>query len=410
MSKIVRPARTPNVPAGRDRVHVVPAGRDRVHAVALRISYPCPLDQIGQAPWVPFFGNLNALALNRLGLNCLSWLWRVTSIVVCLTYVWFAAPGPTARATPLVETIARTQPKMVKIFGAGGIRGLEAYQSGFLISADGHVLTAWSYVLDTEYTTVVLDDGRKFSGQIVGSDPRLEIAVLKIDATNLSYFELSDAVTLEAGSRVLAFSNLFGIAVGDEPSSVLHGVVSVVTTLNARRGTFQTPYRGPVYVLDAMANNAGAAGGALTGRDGRLAAILGKELRSSENNTWLNYAVPISELADSVRDILAGKTLPGATVDQAKPAEPVTLRQLGLVLVPDILPSTPPFVDSTRLGLPAARAGLRPDDLIVLVGQRRVQSCQDVVECLSYIDRVEPVHLTILREQELLDVQLLASP
>jgi serine protease Do len=208
----------------------------------------------------------------------------------------------------------------------------------------------------------------------------------------------------------LAFSNLFGVAVGDEPSSVLHGVVSVVTTLNARRGTFQTPYRGPVYILDAMANNAGAAGGALTDYEGRLAAILGKELRSSLNNTWLNYAVPISELTDSVRDILAGKTLPVASADDTKPAEPMTLERLGLILVPDILRSTPPFVEGTRFGSPAANAGLRPDDLIVLVGERRAQSCQDVVDSLSYIDRVEPVTLTVLREQELLDVQLQAAP
>jgi serine protease Do len=272
------------------------------------------------------------------------------------------------------------------------------------------VLTAWSYVLDTEYTTVVLNDGRKYASQVVGSDPRLEIAVLKIDATDLDHFDLGAAVPLQAGSRVLAFSNLFGVAVGDEPTSVLHGVVSTVTTLNARRGTFPTPYRGPVYVLDAMANNAGAAGGALTDREGRLAGILGKELRSSVNNTWLNYALPISELTDSVRDILAGKAVSGTLPDETKPAEPLTLARLGLVLVPDILRATPPFVDSTRIGSPAAEAGLRPDDLIVLVGERRVQSCRDVVETLSYIDRMEPVQVTILREQELLDVQLRASP
>ena len=73
------------------------------------------------------------------------------------------------------------QSKMVKIYGAGGLKGLEAYQSGFLISGDGHILTVWSYVLDTDYITIVLDDGRKFEGKIIGADPRLEMAILKID-------------------------------------------------------------------------------------------------------------------------------------------------------------------------------------------------------------------------------------
>ena len=246
---------------------------------------------------------------------------------------------------------------MVKIFGAGGVRGLEAYQSGFLISADGHVLTAWSYVLDADDTTVVLHDGRKFSGQLVGNDPQLEIAVLKIDATNLDHFDLGQAAPLDVGARVLAFSNLFGVATGDEAISVQHGVVAAVTPLDARRGAYQTPYRGTVYVLDAMTNNAGAAGGALTDRQGMLAAMLGKELRNSLNNTWLNYAIPMAQLAESVQSILQGKA-PPSMEDQNAPVEPLTLERLGLVLVPDILHRTPPFVDGTRPGSPAAAAGL----------------------------------------------------
>ena len=75
---------------------------------------------------------------------------------------------------------------------------------------------------------------------------------------------------------MLAFSNLYGVATGNEPASVLKGYVSAVTDLAARRGIFQTPYQGPVYVLDALTNNPGAAGGVLTDRRGQLAGILGK--------------------------------------------------------------------------------------------------------------------------------------
>ena len=60
---------------------------------------------------------------------------------------------------------------------------------------------------------------------------------------------------------MLALSNLFGVATGNEPASVQHGTVSVVTRLDARRGMFETPYHGPVYVLDLVTNNPGAAGG-----------------------------------------------------------------------------------------------------------------------------------------------------
>ena len=106
---------------------------------------------------------------------------------------------------------------------------------------------------------------------------------------------------------MLAFSNLFGVATGNEPASVQKGTISVVTRLEARRGAFETPYHGPVYVLDVTTNNPGAAGGALVTRQGELAGMLGKELRNALNNTWLNYAVPIAELRQSVDEIRAGK-------------------------------------------------------------------------------------------------------
>ena len=80
------------------------------------------------------------------------------------------------------------QPKIVKIYGAGGFRGMEAYQSGMLISPEGHILTVFSHVLDTDYITAVLADGRRFEAKLLGADPRLEVAVLKIDAAGLALF------------------------------------------------------------------------------------------------------------------------------------------------------------------------------------------------------------------------------
>ena len=325
--------------------------------------------------------------------------------------VTLLAVGPaTSRAegpSSFANVIDSVQPKMVKIFGAGGIRGLEAYQSGFLISPNGHVLTVWSHVLDTDFITVTLDDGRKFQGELVGADPRFEIAMLKVDAEDLPHFNLDTSVELDAGDRVLALCNLFKVATGDEPVSVLHGSVAVKTQLTARRGAFETPYDGPVYVLDAMTNNPGAAGGALTNRQGELAGILGKELRNSLNNTWLNYSIPIQELSDSIEQILAGKTRPREPDESTKlPVEPWTLPLAGLRLGPDILPKTPPFVDAVRVGSPAEKAGLRPDDLILFINSRVASSCKSVVDEMSLVDRIDPIHLTVQRGQELLNVVL----
>lgn len=302
---------------------------------------------------------------------------------------------------------ASVQPKMVKIYGAGGIRGLEGYQSGFLISEEGHILTVWSYVLDTDYITVTLDDGRKFQGTIVGADPRLEIAVLKIETDGLDHFRLGEAIAVHPGARILTFSNLFKIATGDEPNSVLHGVVAATTPLDARRGAFKTTYKGPVYVLDAITNNPGAAGGALTSRNGELAGLLGKELRNSQNGTWLNYAVPISELTPAIEDILAGRTRPRSLdEDVIKPDVPHTLKTLGIRMVPDVLSKTPPFVDSVTAHSEAEKKGLRPDDLILYINDRRVDSCATLRSELELIDQIDDVTLVIQREDELIEFVL----
>jgi serine protease Do len=299
------------------------------------------------------------------------------------------------------------QPKVVKIYGAGGFRGMEPYQSGIVVSPTGHVLTALSHVLDTDYITVVLSDGRKFEAKLLGADPRLEIAVLKINASDLPCFDLANAAEGRPGENVLAFSNLFNVASGDEPASVQHGVISVIANLEARQGVYETPYRGRVYVLDVKTNNPGAAGGALVTHRGELLGMLGKELKNALNLTYLNYAIPVGELRSSVEAVKAGKLAARQTEDpRKKPSRSLELDMLGLALVPDVLERTPPYVEQVRAGSPAEKAGVRPDDLIVLMNDRLVQSCKFLKADLQYIDYQDPIKLTLLRGQELIEVTL----
>ena len=318
--------------------------------------------------------------------------------------------GAAAAAPAMLAPIASVQPKLVKIYGAGGFRGLEAYQSGMLISAEGHVLTAFSYVLDSDAITVVLSDGRRFSARLLGADPRIEVALLTIDAQSLPHFDLTAAAEVPAGTRILALSNLFGVAAGNEPLSVQQGIVSVQTQLAGYRGVFETPYQGPVYVLDAVTNNPGAAGGAVVTRDGRLVGMLGKQLRNALSGTWLNYAIPIGELRYSVDEILAGRLVVPDSRDDASPADPLSPDALGVVFVPEVLERTPPFVDLVRPGSAAARAGLAPDDLVVLLDDRLIQSVRSLRTELARIERIDPVRLTVLRRGELLELTLFADP
>ena len=304
------------------------------------------------------------------------------------------------------KVVRQVQAKLVKIVGGGGVQGWGSYQSGVCISEDGYILTSWSYVLEAENVTVTLDDGQKFSASLVGYDPQIEIAVLKIDVNGLSHFKLDSAVPAKLGSRVLAFSNLYGVATGDEPVSVQKGVVSAVTKLSSRRGAFESAYNGDVYLVDAIINNPGASGGVVCDRKGRLLGVIGKELRDNSLDTWLNFAIPISSVASSVQEIRDGRAIVQDRSDQRKPSEPMSLNLLGLVLVPNVVDRTPPFIDRIVAGSVAASVDLRIDDLVISVNDKLCPSVKDVKDELEYIDRDSTLRLTVRRNNEFIDVEI----
>jgi serine protease Do len=331
---------------------------------------------------------------------------RVTAAIAIVTFTTATLP---AQSTD--KTITATLPKIVKIFGAGGVKNLHAYGSGFLVSPEGHIATVWSHVLDTnsDDVTVVLADGRRFEAQILGAEPQLDLAVLKLNAEGLElpYFDLDKQVgTASAGTRIRGFSNMFKVATGDEPVSVLHGVIAAKTKLTARRGAFEVPYDGPVYVVDAITNNPGAGGGVITSRDGKLLGMIGKELRNSKNNTWINYAIPVPELTETIRQIISGDFTPR----ENKPGDDNPNRynplDFGLVLVPDVLFRTPAYVDTLVLGSPAAKAGLKPEDLVLFVNDELVHSCRMLKSELGHLEAGDTLRLIVRRGSKLVTVEM----
>jgi serine protease Do len=330
------------------------------------------------------------------------------AILVLLVLVGSSATPQTACAQTSVHPWAQTaQSKVVKVYGAGGLKGLEAYQSGFLVSPEGHIATAWSYVLDVE-PIVLLGDGRRFEAKIMHFEPSLEIALLKIDASALPYFEIPKSREVRWGDPILAVSNLFNIATGDEAASIMQGRVASIATLDARNGTLKTPYRGEVLVLDLVANNPGAAGGAVVSADGKLAGMLGKELRDSATGVWLNYALPADVFRKTIGDIIAGRVTSSAAAKETQLPRDRShnLQTLGLVLVPDVLESTPAFVDHVVIGSPAEEENLQPDDLILLVSGQRTESQRLLKKRLRSIDRRDDVTITIQRDNDILTVVL----
>ncbi len=355
-------------------------------------------------------------------------------------------PGPavptmlsnTTLSSTTSPVIDQVRQKIVKIYGAGGLRGMQGYQTGCLITPLGHILTVSSSVLEADPLVVILDNGRRYEASLIAADPTMEIAVLKIDVENLPCFDLKelygisvkedrpDALSdlsgfddsIRIGDRIYAASNPYNIATGNEPVSFQQGIIAARTSLRARRGAFATTYKGPVYVVDAITNNPGAKGGAVVLRDsGRFVGLIGKELKNAENNTWFNFVLPGREVYEKVKAILMSEP-----VDQRKPsliaitdkpelpplpsdAERI-LRGLGIILVSNVANRTPPFIDSVRAGSEAEKLGLKPDDLIVMVNNRLTPSRGAVETQILAAENESPILLTVERKSELLEIKI----
>ena len=330
------------------------------------------------------------------------WLWRIGTMALAGAVVSMAA----AVAETPRQTIADAARKVVKIYGAGGLLWLEAYQTGILVSPQVHVLTVMSTVLDADEIDCVLDDGVRYRGTLLGADPTRQLAVIALDAAELPFFAISETEPVAVGTRVLALSNLFGVAVGDERVSVQHGVVTARVPLEARRGGYEVPFPGDVYIVDCTTNNPGSPGGGLVDWEGRLIGMLGKELRASASGIWLSYAIPAAELARGYRDILSG-TVAAPPSRDAVSFDPLGL---GIVLVPDLLDRTPPFIESVVADSPAERAGLAPDDLVIAVDGRSVPSRDAVQRALGMLADGDPVRIAVVRAGRVLEVELGPRP
>jgi S1-C subfamily serine protease len=312
--------------------------------------------------------------------------------------------GQAGVSRALMATLVDVQSRCVKIYGAGMGENLENYQSGFFVSAEGHVLTSWSTVLDVDKVLVVTSDGKRWDASLVGVDPLSELAVLKIDADGFSFFSTQETKLPEPGDRVFAVSNLFGIATGDEASSLQRGIVMAVGPLQAGRGSVKIIFRGDVIFIDVMTNNPGAKGGALVDGRGNLVGLLGKELRDENTGIWINYAMPTPTLAASIKLVLEGKT--AAREDAVMVQNPHRLDSIGLVMIPDLLARTPAFVDRVVSDSLAAKAGLQANDLVLLINSERVGSRKDLEDMLSRIDQADAFAIVVQRGQELVTLEI----
>lgn len=314
------------------------------------------------------------------------------------------------RAQSTAATIDSTSQTIVKLFGAG-IGNLDSYGSGVVVSPEGHVVTVWNHLVNNAFLTAVVADGRRFNVEVVGTSLDHDLAVLKLDSNGDESFAFVDPAKqadVVQGQSVLAFSNMFHVATGSEPVSVVHGVVACESQLEAGLGRWDFPVKTPVYILDAITNNSGAAGGLLADLQGNPLGLLGREIRHRGTSMWVNYAVPWRTLKPAVSAIIAGERVEKADIeeDDRRLSERQLTAAYGLTLMPGVLEKTPAYIDRIIPDSIAETAGLQRGDLVVLVNDDVVQSVQDMQRYLARLRRRQKITITVSRQNGLQTVSL----
>jgi serine protease Do len=300
------------------------------------------------------------------------------------------------------DAVAAAQQRCVKIYGAAA--GAEVgYATGLIVSADGLILTSHGIYLAGAAIRVVTPDGVTHQATIVRRSDPLQSVVLKIDAKTPNFFELPKKPAVQQGDWVISVSNLFQVADGKEELSVNLGVVSLRAPIEARHRTQDSPYDADALLVDAITSNPGAPGGALVDADGKLVGMIGKILESKNTNTRINYAIPADLLHAFVHDQSANVAVPTpkpATLPGSQ--KPI----LGIRIFVLSGKRSPAYVDSIHPGSPAARAGLKKDDLVMAIGGETVKDIREYERVTAQLRPGVEVTFLVKRKQDILELKL----
>lgn len=287
--------------------------------------------------------------------------------------------GPAADADPFFRFFRGIPGLRLQPRGAQPFRG---QGSGFIVSADGLILTNAHVVRDAKQVTVKLSDRREFAAKVLGSDTATDIAVLKVDAKGLPTVTLGDPRSVQVGDWVLAIGAPYGFE-----QTATQGIVS------AKGRSLPGDSYVPFIQTDA-AVNPGNSGGPLFDAAGRVVGINAQIYSQSGGFQGLAFAIPL-DVALHVKDQIAAH----GKVDHARLG--VTVQDLSAPLASSFGLSAPDgaLVSAVAPGSAAEKAGLKAGDVITAVGGEPVRVAGDVSNRVGLAKPGERMRLTLWRDK-----------
>ena len=258
--------------------------------------------------------------------------------------------------------------------------------SGFVFDEkNGYILTNNHVVTAGESWKVRLADKREFDAKLVGTDPQTDVAVLKIDGTDLVAAQLGDSDDLEVGDWVLAVGNPFGML----EQTVTAGIISA----KGRHGFGLSNYEN--FLQTDAAINPGNSGGPLVNLNGDVVGINAAIISKSAGYQGIGFSIPINQAKRIAVKLIKGGTVVrgwmGVQLNKLAPSEAKLM---------EVSDGSGVSVEAVVLRGPAHRAGLLPGDVLLEVNGKPVRSPDDIHDAVAEMDPGSKVQLTVKRKDE----------
>ena len=256
--------------------------------------------------------------------------------------------------------------------------------SGFIVSADGYILTNAHVVDEAAEVTVRMTDRREYTAKVIGVDKRTDVAVLKVDAKDLPTVRLGDPARLRAGEWVIAIGSPFGF-----DNSVTAGIVSAKARSLPGEDSNYVPF-----IQTDVAVNPGNSGGPLFNLNGEVVGINSQIYSRTGGYMGLSFAIPI-DLATNIKDqlISTGRVSRGRIGVGIQDVNAQFAESFGLDRPRGAL------VGSVEDGGPAAKGGVKPGDIILSANGRNIERSSELPAVIAGIRPGTDTQLEVWRDR-----------
>ena len=268
--------------------------------------------------------------------------------------------------------------------GGGRPRGV-SQGTGFIISADGYVLTNHHVVDGADTVRIRMTDRREFVAKVVGSDEQSDVALLKIDGSGLPTLRIGDSRALKSGQWVVAIGSPFGL-----DHSVTAGIISAVGRANPYAGQRYVPF-----IQTDVAINRGNSGGPLLDTRGQVVGINSQIFSNSGGYMGVSFAIPIDVAMNAVQQLKAtGKVTRGqlGVQLQNRPIDRDQAKAMGLADTRGAL------VNIVQPGSPAQKAGIERMDVIRSINDQPINEFSDLPPIIGAMAPGTKVSIELVRD------------